>query len=736
PDKHPYYTEVLLDFDEGTTEFNVGGKTPMVIKEIRSYTTGETPVVGKLDGHDLAVVGRGAFGSVTRGAWQVGHKVDFNTTVNFVDHGTPNGIKEAVSGNIMAMKNGEIQPLTTSTTPPYGQGGYDNTMYPRTLYGVNADRTKFYIVVCEHNLKNPTRYQGFSTEQLCIMARDHFGVSNAIQVDCGGSTQMYAKGGNVARSYDNVQGERAVYNGVFVCYNDNDVKLPDPGTYEDEEDPNIQDPDKGWVDSGERAHFAYGLSTATDGRGVPTANYFLTGDVKAVDVILTNTNDDTDVVTIAGGTAKGLNAVYVDDPALKEGTTYKWAVKVYSNPVTGTSHFLHDAPGKLDARGGVGVVMDPESPAYGNLIYSMGYAQGFGMYNPDGTKAGNYHAGMAPWVASNRSDLYRIAMRDKNTAYACCFSDKGAGYWKFDPTNPTQAPENLSGGVNDGTGCFKMPGSDTCVGSGASGIAFQRKADDEEYFWVFAEDWPNGNNKDFIGILGKWKTNFETKIEHGLMGAVGELAGTGIFKNQNVCVTGIPGGVFCAQGRGAGSNTTSIPGFVYVDEGFNVLYNSGNEPNLFTSCGGSVAISDDLSLFAVSGYSEHIKIYDVTWNGNVPSFKFRALVNETDHVNEVSQLAFDPAGNLYAWQRSTSGDYCGLFGYSWKNDAPEALTPAKANDLILAQRFTGIDNIVTDADSATPVYYTVQGVRVDNANLVPGLYIKVTGRKAEKVVIK
>ncbi len=734
-----YYTEVLLDFDEGTTDFNIGGKTPMVIKEIRAYGPGEQATIGKLDGHDLAVVGRGGFGNVMNAAWRVGHKVNFNTTVNFVDHGTPNGIKEAVSGNIMAMKNGEICPYTTSTAAPYGQGGYDNTYYPRTLLGVNADRTKFYMLVCEHNVKNPTRYFGFTTEQMCIMARDHFGVSNATQMDCGGSTYMYAKGGNVARSYDNAQGERAVYNGVFVCYNGDDVKLPEPGTYEEEE-PEIEDPDKGWVDSGERAHFAYGLSTASDSRGVPTANYFLTGDVKAVDVILTNADDDTDVVTIAGGTAKGLNTVYVDDPALNPGTNYKWAVKVYSNPVTATSHFLHDAPGKIcnnantPTRGGVGVVTDPESPAYGNVVYSMGFAQGFGMYNADGTKAGNWHAGMAPWTASNRSDLYRIGMRNKNTAYACCFSDKGAGYWKFDPTSPETTPENLSGGTNDGTGCFKMPNG-TVVGSGAPGIAFQRKSDTEEYFWVFAEDWPSGNS-DFKGILCKWKTDFEDKIEHGLMGADGSHAGTGIFGYQNICITPTPGGVFCAQVRNLGQNTTGCPAFVYITDGFAMPYNSGYHQELFTSCGGSVAISDDLSLFAISGNNENIKVFDVTWDGDTPTFKFRTVVNDTKHVTETSQLAFDPAGNLYAWQASSDANYSGLFGYSWKNDAPEALTPAKANDLILAQRFTGIDNIVTDAENATPVYYTVQGVRVDNANLVPGLYIKVTGRKAEKVVIK
>ena len=72
-------------------------------------------------------------------------------------------------------------------------------------------------------------------------------------------------------------------------------------------------------------------------------------------------------------------------------------------------------------------------------------------------------------------------------------------------------------------------------------------------------------------------------------------------------------------------------------------------------------------MFAVAGRSENIKVFSVKWEENVPTFTYVADVNDTKHVTEVSQLAFDPAGNLYAWQRSTSADHAGLFGYSWKN---------------------------------------------------------------------
>lgn len=717
------YTEVLLDFAPGTTAMNIGGKTPMVVKEIRSYPAGTTAVIGNIGDHDLAVVGRFGFANVMTAAWRVGHEVDFNTKMNFKDQGSPEKVVHAISGNVLAMKDGVITPTVTTEA-------YNKSIYPRTTYGLNADRTKLYIITCEHAVKAPNRYYGFSLEQICIMARDHFGVSNLTQVDCGGSAQMYCNGEQVAASYDS-GGQRAVYNGLFVCYNGDDITINKPG-YNEPEPP--ADPDEGWTDSGKRAHYAYAL-TKVDDATVPTVAYKLSGAVNAVDIVLTNRADATDVVLIPGTTDAGDNQVQIVSSDLTPGAEYDWTVKVYSEAIPATSHFFHEQPGKLDARGGVGVVTDTESPAYGQIISSIGYGQGFNLYNPDMTKIGNYHAAFDQINPANRSDFYRLTMRGKNTAYACCFSDKGAGYWKFDPTDPTATPTNLIGGTNDGTGCFKV--GDTVVGSGASGIGIQTEEDGTESIWVFAEDWPSGNYTGFKGILCRWMLDGDKQITWGLRAATEEWAGTGKFGNQNVCITPTPYGVFCAQHRGQGSNSIGCPGFVFINPSFTADYNSGEHTELFNSCAGSVAISDDLKLLAVSGYNENIKIFDVTWDADhKPSFKFRAYVNDSKHVTEVSQMAFDPAGNLYAWQRNTNGDYAGLFGYSWKNDAPEASTKAPTNSFLTIPATTGIDTIVTDIDDSQAVYYNVNGVRINSAALAPGLYIKVVGNTKTKIVIK
>ncbi|MCM1080248.1 MAG: phosphodiester glycosidase family protein [Muribaculum sp.] len=720
------YIEIILDYAEGVTAMNVGGTTDYVIKEMRFNPES----VGTLGDHDLAIVGRSSYATVPHDNWKVGDIITIDTKVNFQTMGSPEKIVTGISGNVLAMKNGTIQPNTTAASQ-----SYNTSLNSRTVYGTNAEGTKLWIMTCEHNVTDQTtkkkQYCGFSLEQLCIMGRDKFGIENMTQVDCGGSAQMYANGGQVAMSYD-ATGKRAVYNGIFVVYNDSDITIPTPGS-NDNQDPEPEDPDKDWKDSGERAHFAYNLGVV-EGQDIPTVAYSLTGKVKAVDVILTNRDNESDVVVLEGGTAAGENTVKINDPRLTTGATYDWTVKVYSNAVSGTSHFFHDAAGKLDSRGGVGVVTDPESNAYGKIIVSRGYAQGFALYNADGTKQGDYHAGMQPWATSNRSSNYRLAMRDNKVAYACDFSDAGAGYWKFDPENPEAEPINLAGGTNDGTGCFKMADSNDCVGSGATGIGFQGTGEDTR-LWVFAEDWPSGNST-YKGILSRWDIGTADKVTKGVNAAYAQYAGNSKMANQNVCITGTPNGIFAAQHRGAGSNTVSCPGFIYTDINGDLLYNSGDHPELFNSCGGSVAITNDLSIAAVAGRSENIKIFRVTWEDNVPTFKYLADVNDTKYCTEVCQLAFDPAGNLYAWQRNTAEEHSGLFGYSWKNDNPEAITPAKADYCVVAPQFSAIDEIVSDGDEATPIYYTIQGVRVDASALAPGLYIKVTGRKSEKVIVK
>ncbi len=51
---------------------------------------------------------------------------------------------------------------------------------------------------------------------------------------------------------------------------------------------------------------------------------------------------------------------------------------------------------------------------------------------------------------------------------------------------------------------------------------------------------------------------------------------------------------------------------------------------------------------------------------------------------------------------------------------------------------SGVEDITIEevADEADAVYYNINGVRVDATNLTPGVYVKVVGTTATKVMVR
>lgn len=989
-------TELILDLAAGE-KWNVGGITKFVLKEIRTNAG-----TGTLGDHDLAIVGRDSYATVLANNYQVGDPIELNTTVTFESLGSPGNIAQAISGNILAMKDG----VNNSTL---ANDSYCKNANERTLYATNANGTKLWILVCEHNVAQSKQYFGWSTAQMCDIAKT-FGATNATQVDCGGSAQMWTTAGQVSQSYDTA-GIRGVYNGLFVVsttapvtetetptdvaevgtsvnlnvayadqaiadlsgytikrliakgdyayilgHKDNvpkvivydtknkqtvrtlgtanckttltgntvnttlsDIALTDDGvlvgmgcyainyltniqvyTYKWSNATdgyatgecvawNIGGNAGNWYDNiageamtfngsstngnlffsgknkactnirwvrqvlnsnsqlsstsqsgqsasvtptqatsirmfkhpsggdkfivnggnmnpteitfvssencvvggsttlftktnaatevfkhgndyymvgatptgitlanitsglasakavtvnatplasnttannaasgttaknadginslvllvirdnkltryeqpslanvpkynGERANFAYALKQSGDKENGYTLSYKLTGKAKAASVVLVDQKSGNEII-IAGGTAKGLNSVKVAPADLDEEATYSWRVEVDDEPILATGQFFAAQPAK-SSRGGVGIVTNPESDAYGRLVVSNGCAQGFDLYEADLTKIGNYCNGAAPLVAANRSDTYRLGMRDGMVAYASAFSNAGAGFWRFDPANPSNTMYNLSGGTNDGTGRFTngkdSEGNDIITGSGSPTVTFTGTGASTSV-WTFAEDWPTGDSS-YKGILTRWDIGNADKITNNINAAYARYAGAGtgaILLNQNCCLTGYGDGVFIGQLRGSGANgasnnSKSCPSLVYVNKNGTELYNSGGDHTIPVS-GSAVGISADGSLLALSGCQTNIRIFNVTWSNGAPSLTFAYEIdNSANSGQQVCQIAFDPANNVYAYfDASDSKD--GLHVYAIKNANPHAVTPAKVSMIL------------------------------------------------------
>ncbi|MDE6308695.1 MAG: hypothetical protein K2L81_00730, partial [Muribaculaceae bacterium] len=244
----------------------------------------------------------------------------------------------------------------------------------------------------------------------------------------------------------------------------------------------------------ELASYAYDLNC--EGSDMVNINFKSTGNAPEANLILTNVNDANDVITVPLGAVKeGSNTATYDPSTLAEGKTYRWGIEVVSNAIPESGKVWAAFPsgktpnnsGKSTTpRDGLVVFTDPAYPTYGYSVMSLGYNQGLWVYAPDHSLVGTYAAGDAKLDATNHSSLFRGTARGAKTVWAD-YSDKGAGYWEFDPLNPEAGITNILAGTNDGTGAHFYDGKN--IGGSATDIAFFGTGADE-VLWVAAQDTP------------------------------------------------------------------------------------------------------------------------------------------------------------------------------------------------------------------------------------------------------
>lgn len=436
--------------------------------------------------------------------------------------------------------------------------------------------------------------------------------------------------------------------------------------------------------------------------------------------------EDGDVYTVEMGAVKaGANTFTVDPANLKEGHTYDWTVTLTGSAVANSAVFYRNAAGsyKSNSRGAVVVVKDPESAAFGSIVTSGGYAQGVTVYTPSMEAGERTLPQGQKWITAKVNSPYRGAEFDGKVVFVD-WSDGGAGYWLVDPAD-LSSTTNLLGGVNDGTGAHIYNG--TNLGGGATSVAFSKQGD-KVYRYAFEEDFPTGNGTMTLTRMditagNPWLTAPQ---------AWGGIDAKHLMTGTNVELVALPDGLFVSQARANGKNIKDEPAFVYLDNEGNVKFNSGTLGDMLTSCGSGIALTDDLKTMAISECKTGIGIWDVEWKDNVPSLTKRYIIPGSEGDDEVSQMAFDNAGNLYAWHRSDVG----LKAYALRNASPVTTTAAPAA-MAVKGGTNAVDDIVVDGgdDNAPVEYYTLGGVRVQGTP-APGLYIKRQGRTVTKVLVK
>jgi len=182
-------------------------------------------------------------------------------------------------------------------------------------------------------------------------------------------------------------------------------------------------------------------------------------------------------------------------------------------------------------------------------------------------------------------------------------------------------------------------------------------------------------------------------------------------------------GVWVAQYRSAGQNTSGVPSLIFVDNDGNVTFNSGRSPYvevLNGSARAGFAVNDNCDMLVINDGSGILQFFDLTWDNSIPALTPKySYQTDCTSSGTIYQMAFDYAGNLVC-----SGATIGM--YSLPTDENANTTPAMGvitipgggND-VNCDGVTGIADVTTLIDyllGADPQPIDLNAADVDGEN--------------------
>lgn len=479
-----------------------------------------------------------------------------------------------------------------------------------------------------------------------------------------------------------------------------------------------------------RREFAYGLSMEKKD-DIFEFTFKMTGDAPEANLVLTP--EEGEAITIPMGAVEhGENYFTVAKSDLLPDSKYSWAIEVVSTAIPQMGLIKSEASG-LTVRGGVITITDPEYDSFGYTAVGHGNNQGIDIYDPEGNLVSSrlfvghklFGGENGSNGKSNQSNPFRGNERNGYAVFST-WGDAGYGMVAINPVNGDEEPFTLFAGEKQSGGHFINNGA--ILGGGNAGFTFVGTGDDTHVI-SFSEDHEGKNGKgDTENGLVKYHLGSGWQITE----APEVLGFKNLLANQNVDLCTWGDGVFAAQIREVENNQPACPAFAYIS---NVLTDpkvtmTGADADIIANVLHSstgIAISADGKTLAVS-YRTAIGIFDVEWNEGVPALTFK--FNYPVESNTWAHMRFDAAGNLHTYLREG-----GYRVYSLPSARPVATTAARHDMLIDTE--SGVEEIsAADAAAADAVYYNLQGVRVDAQSLTPGVYVKVAGSSASKVLIK
>lgn len=474
--------------------------------------------------------------------------------------------------------------------------------------------------------------------------------------------------------------------------------------------------------------FAYDLKLSEDENNY-IFEFALTGDAENVDIII-NTTPGTPSSYPMGALAKGEHSYSLAKADFDSETSYNWSVAVTSADIAQSGLVREDASG-LTVRGGAITMNDPEYDSYGYVVVGHGMNNGVDVYNPAGEKVATRlfkNHELFQKNTTNQSNPMRGAEYRGHAVFAS-WGDGAHGITAMNPVDLSVDLFSLFTGTKQGSGHFITDDGQN-LGGGTPCVAMMDLGD-KSYAFTLSEDHEGLNGG---GATENSMARYTLEENGWLIKSTPVIMGhKALMANTNCEMQAYGNGVFFSQIRGAGNNAAGCPCFGYIADADStngdVVMTSADDGSIdyIDNNTSGIAISHDGKLFAAA-LTNAIVVFDVDWTEGYPELTYKCSFPIA--ANGWSNLQFDPAYNIHAYLREG-----GYRVYSLAGAAPVATTPAAAKYAINA--VSGIETLtVGEAGDAAAIYYNLAGMRVAADNLSAGIYVKVKGNTATKVIVK
>lgn len=423
--------------------------------------------------------------------------------------------------------------------------------------------------------------------------------------------------------------------------------------------------------------FAYDLNLTENSDGGYTFTFKANSDAREAYIVFTDNTTGAETGRVAlENVVEGANTVTLAKDQLpgENGQVMNWAVNLKGEAITRITR-LNDHYADY-TRAAVAIDRSPESDHFGTIYVGERVGKndpGNGIYacdiNGQPRHSNVYNGGMV-W-----SNDMRLAVDGEGKVYVPEWGDATSGIYIADPDHLDGTWTQFFVGSRNGSGLITNNGQS--VGGSVPGVWIQGTGADTKLY-AFNEDvvGPSGNGNS-VGIYnigqsdGSLLTTWDKAPDQLL--DVGSLMLNG---NGNIIADADGRGTWVMQYRSKGNNWVSVPSLIFVDNGGNVVFNSGSDlASLNGSLMSGFAINNSNDMMVINDGDGVLQFYDISWNGSTPSLVSNGMTYATDAVsgvNAIYQMAFDWGGNLVC-----AGGNIGI--YSMPTADNQSTTPAKSS---------------------------------------------------------